>query len=141
MLVYRIQKIERTVNHGDVWENKDMWREGTYLDLWSVVHMLGGLIAGFITAFFSAPFLLALFIFVLLAILWEMFEVMKLIWETSRNRVTDVALGALVFPVGFYIFTDIFVEAKTQMTLLSVIVLIFGILNYLGWRASDNGGK
>src|SRR3989344_6531260 len=79
----------------------DIWREGDYLDLWSVPHFLSGLLVGFLLYFTHIEFLPACLISVLLLIMYEMFEVLIEIEETWMNRILDVVVGMMSFSLAF----------------------------------------
>jgi hypothetical protein len=70
----------------------DLWREGKWLDLWSVVHFLSGLSLGFGLSFFSFGALPSFLLTVILLIAYELWEAMVRIKEAPTNRVMDVVV-------------------------------------------------
>jgi hypothetical protein len=115
-------------------ERSDIWREGKWLDLWSVVHLLSGASFGFSLSLLdfsaSASILIALLSFVL----YETWEAMVKIIETPQNRFMDVVVGMIsFFPV--YLFA-------TKLS-MSAFILAFGltltanvVMATLGWLES-----
>ena len=80
------------------------FREGKYIDMWTIVHFLVGVILGVILRYstgfdFIGKFLIAAF----LLILWEKIE--PIIWpgwnETLENQVCDVIFGLIGFLIGY----------------------------------------
>lgn len=113
----------------------DIWREGEYLDLWSVPHFLSGMavalglyLFGFAT---NAAFIIAL----LLLVAYEMFEVIAKIEETRWNRVLDVVVGMVSFTPTFLLASQV---SRTQIIGLFIVVLALdAVLSFFGWRASQ----
>src|SRR3989344_7912925 len=82
----------------------DMWREGEWLDLWSVVHFLSGMSVGFVIYLMRFDPLASVVIALLLFTTYEMWEAMVHIKETPANRFMDVVVGMVSFtPTFFYI--------------------------------------
>src|SRR3990167_4615278 len=79
----------------------DIWREGKYLDLWSVPHFLSGMAVAFGLFFLDFATNAAFIIAILLLVAYEMFEVIAKIEETRWNRVLDVVVGMASFTPTF----------------------------------------
>lgn len=75
----------------------DIWREGKWLDMWSVVHFFSGVTMGFFPRYLGLDPYPAYIIALLLLVMYEMFEVMAHIEETPQNRVMDVVVGMASF--------------------------------------------
>lgn len=78
---------------------KDIWKHGTYLDLWSVVHILSGALIASACFYFGINFFWSGVITLVLVILWELFEIMLKINEPRKNMLADIIIGM----AGFYI--------------------------------------
>jgi len=112
----------------------DIWREGDYLDLWSVPHFLSGMAVAF-TLFFTGFATNAAFIIAgLLLIAYEMFEVIAKIEETRWNRVLDVVVGMTSFTPTFLLLPQ--VSRTYAITAFIVVVILDTVLSYFGWLAS-----
>lgn len=124
MLLTRDGKLIRT----------DIWREGEYLDLWSVPHFLSGMSVAFVLFFAGFATNAAFVIAFLLLVAYEMFEVIAEIEETRWNRVLDVVVGMLSFTPTFLLAPSV---PRTYLVVTFVIVVIADtILSYFGWLAS-----
>jgi len=100
---------------------RDIWKHGKYLDLWSLVHFLSGvLLASFfyhlnLDLFWSATFSL-------IALLgWEFFESVLGIIETTSNVVVDIIIGF----VGFLLFAHLLIGHKETRFILPVFPAIW----------------
>ena len=115
-------------------ERTDMWREGKWLDLWSVVHFFSGVSIGLGFAFlhFDAPAATTLAFVSLVA--YEMWEMLVKIQETPTNRFMDVVVGMASFLPTFYIFAPLLHSAL--LVSFAVICTVNIALSVLGWRES-----
>jgi hypothetical protein len=112
----------------------DIWREGAYLDLWSVPHFLSGIALGFALYFLHFAFNAAVTIALLLLVAYEMFEVIARIEETRANRILDVVVGlSSCIPTLIYAPA---LPSERALWLFGCILLADCILSFLGWRAS-----
>lgn len=113
----------------------DIWREGDWVDLWSVVHFLSGSSVGFSLYLFGFDALSATVIATILLIAYEMWEAMVQIEETRANRVMDVLVGLTsFFPTYFFLIPQL-----NRVETYAVFALIFTIniaLSVVGWMAS-----
>ena len=113
----------------------DMWREGKWMDLWSVVHFLSGVSLGLGVYFFKFGIQSSFVIVFLLLVAYEMWEAMVKIEETPQNRFMDVVVGMTSFSPTFLYLAPEFTRAH--------LVLIFGlvltgntVLATFGWLES-----
>ena len=113
----------------------DIWREGKYLDLWSVPHFLSGMSVGFALYFLRFELSAACIIAFLLFIAYEMFEVIAEIEETRWNRTLDVVVGMISF-IPTYLLASRF-DVVSVVAIFVVVVVIDVILSFAGWRASQ----
>lgn len=114
------------------WYN--IWKEQPYIDLWSIVHFLGGFITGFILLkLFNLGLILSLFIAITVFILSEFLEANLKIKEYLSNRIADIVVDALGFVTA--IFTAVTNEA------FIIIVLVYLLLNLWGFLAWKRRSK
>jgi hypothetical protein len=121
-------------------ERTDVWREGEWLDLWSVVHFLSGLSVGFgLYVLHFSPFASTLLAF-LFFVFYEMWEMLVQIQETPANRFMDVVVGMVSFLLAFFVLAPP----------LSSVLLIFAfgfalaaniVMSVFGWRASQKAAE
>ena len=113
----------------------DIWREGEYLDLWSVPHFLSGMCVGFVLLFLGFDFRSAWIIALLLLIAYEMFEVIAQIEETRMNSFLDVVVGMSSFMLTFIFLPQL---SHTQaVALFGAVLIVDIILSFFGWRESQ----
>jgi len=112
----------------------DVWREGKYLDLWSVPHLLSGMsvalglyLLGFAG---NAAFIIAFLLFVA----YEMFEVIAKIEETRMNRTLDVVVGMASFAPTFLMAS--FFPQSYVIGVFVVATALDAVLSFFGWLAS-----
>lgn len=113
----------------------DIWREGAYLDLWSVPHFLSGIVVG--GALFFSGFAIrdASIIAFLLLVIYEMWEVMVQIEETRWNRVLDVVVGMTSCVSTLIIAPHL--DRNVAIPLFVAVGTADGVLSYFGWQASQ----
>ncbi|MDO8576386.1 MAG: hypothetical protein Q7R90_03660 [bacterium] len=115
-------------------ERTDIWREGKWVDLWSVVHLLSGVSVAFAIARLGFGFPASAVIAFLLFVAYELWEAMVKIHETPQNRSMDVVAGMVSFVPVFFL---------VQGLSGSFLILAFGlvltgniVLATFGWLAS-----
>lgn len=116
-------------------ERTDIWREGEWLDLWSVVHFLSGMSVGFgfYFAHISAPVATTIAFFSFIA--YELWEAKVGIEETPSNRFMDVVVGMASFLPVFFLL------APRLSGSLDIVVFGFTltaniVMSIFGWIAS-----
>lgn len=112
----------------------DIWREGDYLDLWSVPHFLSGMAIAmglFLLGFATNA---ALIIAFLLLVAYEMFEVIAEIEETRWNRILDVVVGMISFIPTFLIAPQF--SSSIIIGTFILVLIVDCTLSYFGWLAS-----
>ena len=111
-------------------KRKDIWREGEYLDLWSVPHFLSGALLACFIYLLHLPFLYATLLATLLLVAYEVFEIYVLdIHESEWNRNLDVVVGLASFiPLTLVIFDWKFIEV---FVLGLCVGVPDGILSYI----------
>lgn len=112
----------------------DIWREGKWVDLWSLVHLLSGASTAFSLALLGFGFEASTVIAFLLFVAYELWEAMVKIAETPQNRSMDVVAGMVSFVPVFY-----FVQGWSGyyfILVFGLIVTLNIVLATFGWLAS-----
>lgn len=114
----------------------DIWREGKWLDLWSVVHLLTGASIGF--TFHLLPFdALSSTVIVLLALIsYEMWEKIVEIEEAPTNRVMDVVVGMVSF-IPIYLALAPELHGSDYILTFGLVLTANVVLSVFGWLASQ----
>lgn len=120
----------------DKFDRTDIWREGKWLDLWSVVHFLSGISVGF--SFYFLHF--GSFASVVLALVsltaYEMWEVIVKIEETPTNRFMDVVTGMTSFLPTYFLLVPRLVFSQV-IEVFALVLAVNVALSIVGWRASQ----
>lgn len=124
----------------NTFERTDAWREGTWLDLWSVVHLLTGVLVGLGFNFLGLPTLYAFIIAVLALVMYEMWEALAKIHETPQNRIMDVVVGMISFAPSFLYLAPSLTRSELVLVFIGVL-FINSTLSTLGWRASRKAAE
>ncbi len=116
-------------------QRTDMWREGKWLDLWSVVHFLTGMSLGLGLYFLKLGSSASVIIAFLLLVAYEMWEAMVKIEETPQNRFMDVVVGMASFlPVFFYLAPAL--SSYHQVLIFGLVLTANVVLATFGWLES-----
>lgn len=111
-----------------------MWNERRYIDLWSVVHFLFGVLFVFAADYFELTFLAALITLTVLTTIWEVVEHFSVgATEYLSNRVTDVIFAGLGFLFMYFLLLVNTVPKETYILIFSFLTLLFVALNIKGW--------
>jgi hypothetical protein len=119
-----------------LFERKDIWREGKWLDLWSVVHFLSGISMGFVISVLHFDTRGSIVIACILLIAYELWEAMVKIEETPTNRVMDVVVGMVSFLPTYLLLAPALVAPSFIIVFVCVLTLNI-VLSYFGWRESQ----
>lgn len=113
----------------------DIWREGKYADLWSVVHVLSGAIAGLFPLLVPLSFWPALFTATAFFIAWELVERYGgIAAEYWTNQVTDVLFGIAGFLATYPLLGW---ENREALWALFFFLWVLALsLSWSGWRAA-----
>ena len=113
----------------------DIWREGKYLDLWSIPHFLSGMMIALLTHLLGFETVLAFAIAFIGTAGYELWEGWIGIEETRMNRFLDVVVGMMSFTPTFLL-----ASMFSQMIDLSILLFVGtcdAVLTYLGWKAAQ----
>lgn len=115
-------------------ERTDIWREGKWLDLWSVVHLLSGVSVAFSIAWLGFGFPASAVIAFLLFVTYELWEAMVKIEETPQNRSMDVVVGMVSFVPAFFAIQG--VPSSSLILTFGLVLTANVVLATFGWLAS-----
>lgn len=113
----------------------DLWREGKWLDLWSVVHVLSGLLLGFFLYLFRVDAMYGLVFVVVLLSVYELFELLVDIYEAPTNRIMDIAVGMLGYILAFFLFSPHLTGKYIVLTFVALLI-VTSVMSIIGWHAS-----
>jgi hypothetical protein len=118
--------------HGTV-VGMDIWKHGTYVDLWSVVHVLSGFLLAALLYKLGYGLVTASIYATLLLIAWEAFEWLAKIIEPSVNVAVDIVVGLLGFFAGvviFYILDKPFDVYFYPALVATAVLSLWGFLDF-----------
>jgi len=115
-------------------ERTDIWREGKWIDLWSVVHFLSGVSFGLGATFFKFGAVPTIVIVFLLLVAYEMWEAMVKIHETPQNRFMDVVVGMASFVPAFFLVQGL--SGPSLILAFGLVLTVNIVLATFGWLAS-----
>jgi len=117
-------------------ERKDIWREGKWLDLWSVVHFCSGISLAFGLYFLHFGSAASLSLAFVLLVAYEMWEVIVKIDEAPTNRLMYVVVGLTSFVPTYFLILPRTLPSLFVPAFIGVLC-INGVLSVMGWRASQ----
>ena len=127
-------------NPDGIFVRTDIWREGEWVDLWSVVHFLSGMSVAFGLYLLHFDAIAATVIAFLGLTLYEMWEALVKIEETFPNRCMDVVVGMASFlPTYFFLIPHL-----THIGFPPVfggVLMMNIVISALGWRASQKAAQ
>ena len=106
----------------------DIWKNGKYIDLWSVNHTLAGCLLGALTFFFRIDFIFGFAVSILLMVGWEIYEIIYKVEETPYDRISDVVTGVLGFLAIFALFPKVQIKTADM-----IFIGILGLWIFLEW--------
>lgn len=111
-----------------------VWRDkNVFFDMWSFVHLLWGIIFGYVLVhFFDFSLLISFLLAFFAMVLWESFEFAVGIKETWLNISSDLIIG----PIGFLFGYMVLIEAPYHFQIFSGILFVVCILASIGWYKS-----
>lgn len=115
----------------------DIWREGKWFDLWSIVHFLSGGSLGFVLHFFGFEGISAAVIAFLLMVVYEFWEAAAKIEEYGSNRFADVIIGMASFCLVVFLLVPGIDSGSQFYIVFGVVLFINLVLSIMGWKASQ----
>ncbi len=114
-------------------KRKGIWREGKFIDLWSLVHFIGGFTIGAYLVFLNVEPYIASAIAVALFVGWEFVEYLIKIHEHASNRLSD-----LVFDYSGFFLAQLYVFVWQGEMHLYIPLVAAGVTFFLEmWGLSD----
>ena len=116
----------------------DIWQEGKYLDIWSIVHILTGVLIGGFIIILGVNFWIGLGLTTFLLILYEVGEVVGGVKETFANIVVDVIIGIFGYLFAWFFYGK-FKTVKERKNFKKIIWILFSVvilLSIWGWTAA-----
>jgi hypothetical protein len=110
---------------------RGLWKKGKYLDLWSLIHFVCGLVFGSIMVLFTGSFGLSFLVVFILKIVWEIYEFKTGIIEEVPNKILDVVVGLIGFVVFYFWMYPTFVY-RFNVLFLVLTISSFFLLNACG---------
>ena len=110
------------------------WHHGRYADLWSLVHISSGVGAALLAYIFAAPVQLSAVVVLILAILYEFFEMWVGAVEDIKNSVTDILIAFVSFLMVYGLLVQYTVSISFSTGLFVGVLVFVGVLDYLGWE-------
>lgn len=114
---------------------RDWWESEDGIDLWSVPHFLFGVLVAMLTAYFSLSVWFTYVLMLAAAILWEGFEKYVDIKESLQNKVVDVIMPGVGYPLTLYLLFLFPLSEYWFFSLGMFIFILYGWFILLGWRA------
>ncbi len=118
----------------------DAWREGKWLDLWSVVHLLSGFSTGFCIFALGFDARASVALAFVLFVAYELWEAMVRIEEAPTNRFMDVVVGMLGFVPAFFSLAPALSGARFWGAFAALLIVNI-VLAAIGWIASQKAAE
>jgi hypothetical protein len=111
-----------------------VWREGKFVDLWSLVHFLTGIAVGGAFLFLHINSYIASAIAVGLFAGWEIFEPLIKIHEQSTNHISDVIIDYIGFFIAqLYVFAwrgIMYWYIPTVVAFIALTLMAWGLIDF-----------
>lgn len=111
------------------------------IDFWSVPHFMAGVVSALVAVVFSLPFGPMLFVTLILAILWELFEARFNLGEVSWNVAGDIVLPLIAFPIVYVLVNRPELDMEHRAFLLVVATSVYVYTNAISWVARIDGDR
>lgn len=107
-----------------------------YIDLWTVPHVISGVVIGYLVFFFNIPFWNGFWVALSIGIGWELFERITRLSRTEAytNSLADIAAAQIGFIAAFLLLQK-FNSPAAEGVVIAILCATFGALCLLGWRA------
>lgn len=114
---------------------RDWWRKGKALDLWSIPHVLFGVLTGFLPQLTGLSFLTALALTIIFALSWEIYEKFAEIKETVLNSLFDIVLPVLSFTLTSHALIWYPISYDDLVVVATAVFIVYAFTNISGWLA------
>lgn len=106
------------------------WQEARYLDLWSIVHLISGVILYILLSFFGFSFWGGVLTAFLLMVVWEFFESAIGLGEHATNLFSDLVIGL----IGYF-GAIVWLPASWYVPALIVLLSTVAVLDWIGFNS------
>ena len=115
-------------------DHAKLWAEGRYIDLWTIPHILAGVLLGGYLYWLGVSFEINLAVTTILVISWEFFELHFLgVHEYFTNSLMDIIVALIGF--AFMYFLIIKYSLETVIPHLLALTAVYIFLNAWGFLA------
>lgn len=111
-----------------------IWKEGKYVDLWSVIHLLSGIVFTGWMLELGIHIGIIFIMYIVLAVLWEVTEMKLEIFEHQRNIVVDVLIGIVGYLCVFIVRDASGVMSRGYLILFTILYVSMQVHGYLFYR-------
>ena len=108
-----------------------IWKHGTYIDTWSLVHLLSGFVLGSLFYYLGFNLSWAFTDSLIVLMIWEVVEALIRVIERPLNVVSDIVIGILGFSISAYLY--FFLNTEFSLSFFFTILGIHIILAVLGF--------
>lgn len=118
----------------------DIWAEGKYIDLWSIPHVLSGIILFMIFQYLGMGFWFNFILATIIMTWWEFFEEHFMnVNEYITNKIMDVVTGIIGWLVIYFLI--VYYGVSKIFPYFLITVAIYLLLNFWGLSAHLNRVK
>lgn len=110
------------------------WNHGRFLDFWSVVHVLTGVLLGLVMWALALPFARGALVIAGLATLYEVFEIWLQISEDAENVLSDIIVTTLGGTLAWHFAQASALGFTKGLWAFAVLGIADLFLFSLGWR-------
>lgn len=110
-------------------------KSSNLIDSWSVPHFLLGTLIAMLTVVFDYPLLPLFFVTLVVAVIWEFFEMHVGIRETRWNVVSDIFMPLLAYVVTLWLLASPGMNHEHHVALLTVTIIFYSLASYAAWQA------
>ncbi|MGC9602759.1 MAG: hypothetical protein ABSE76_03435 [Minisyncoccia bacterium] len=119
-----------------IFKRTDIWREGKWLDLWSVVHFLSGISIGLGFYVLHVGTVASPLLALTVLIAYEMWERLMRMEETFANGCMDVIVGMFSFLLTFFMLAPL-LSGVLLILAFGLVFMADMVMSIFGWRASQ----
>lgn len=122
-------------------EKRDWWAKGKALDLWSIPHVLFGVLAGMVPSLTGTSFLTTFAYTIILALAWEVYEKLADIKETLLNSLFDIILPIFSLILTHWTLVSYPPHPDDLRVITLAVLVLYAYTNISGWLAYRRRNK
>lgn len=111
------------------------WKEGRYVDLWSINHVISGIVLGSLLLSFSVPFGWALVVSLVLFVGWEIGETLAGIKEHMPNLIMDIVFDVAGFLLIAWWFAEVAPLSWMSITAWTLLMIVMNLWGFIAYEA------